>query len=322
MNPPDRTMVYRVSRNKHVMGEFDIDRIVELLDAGEFFWTDLCWTEGMGGWEPLSSLRSEIAAAKAFPAFTTAAPAAAGRRRMASPKAPSSGATRTHVAGWSWFVAGVSLGALVGLLTAQLFPEEVQVDRIVKKIVEKPVEVVRTVERRVEVPARLTGEQLEALEFAKARDDALRRDIGYGAESMVPVMDKKVRVIINCQADSEVVSEAIIRSRIEAVLRRNGYTVLGRDVKDFASTFLVADINSANAKVRDRFTGYIMLSVKQRCLVNGGGIQKLAWVTMNQYGFAISYSSQHLHQIPSHYDDLAVKATDDLLMAGPLRYSK
>ncbi len=328
MNPPDRTLVYRVSRNKHVMGEFDIDRIVELLDAGEFFWTDLCWTEGMGGWEPLSSLRSEIAAAKAFPAFTTAAPAAAGRRRMASSKAPSPGATRPHVAGWSWIAAGVSLGALVGLLTAHLFPEVVQVDRpvdrIVEKIVEKPVEVVRTVERRVEVPAQLTEEQQRAIDFAKEREDALKREVGYGSTAMIPVVGKKVKIFVTMDAAlKRIVTEESIRARVEAAFRRNGFEPVDpSDDSVFCNTVIDAQIFRADQESTLQIAGVIRLKVAQYFLASGADIVKLAWFDVKVYDAALRYGRDSFHKLPAHFEEYAVEASNDLAKAGKLPISK
>ncbi len=328
MNPPDRTLVYRVSRNKHVMGEFDIDRIVELLDAGEFFWTDLCWTEGMGGWEPLSSLRSEIAAAKAFPAFTTAAPAAAGRPRMASSKAPSPGATRPHVAGWSWIAAGVSLGALVGLLTAHLFPEVVQVDRpvdrIVEKIVEKPVEVVRIVEKRVEVPARLTEEQQRAVELAKELEDAFKREVGHGSTSMIPVLGKKVKIFVTMDAVlKRVVTEESIRARVEAAFRRNGFEPVDpSDQSVFCNTLIEAQIFRADPESTVQIAGVLRLKVSQYFWASGADVVKQAWFDVQVYGSALRYGSDAFDKLRAHFEEYAIQACNDLAKAGKLPLRK
>jgi hypothetical protein len=328
MNPPDRTLVYRVSRNKHVMGEFDIDRIVELLDAGEFFWTDLCWTEGMGGWEPLSSLRSEIAAAKAFPAFTTAAPAAVGRRRMASPKAPSPGATRPHVAGWSWIAAGVSLGALVGLLTAHLFPEVVQVDRpvdrIVEKIVEKPVEVVRIVEKRVEVPARLTEEQQLAIDFAKEREDAYKREVGYGSTSMIPVLGKKVKIFVTMDPVlKRIITAETIRARVEAAFRRNGFEPVDpKDHSVFCNTLIEAEIFRADQESTVQIAGVIRLKVSQYFVAEGSDIVKVARFDVRLYENALRWGSNYFHELPARFEEYAVQACNDLAKAGKLPIRK
>jgi len=326
MNPPDRSLIYRVSRNGHVMGEFDIDRIVELLDSGEFLWTDLCWAQGMGGWGPLTSLRAEVAAAKAFPPVAAVpAPVASGRRRV--PPAPGlvspSQAAGPKSSGWAWVAGGVTLGALVGLLTTHLFPQVVLVDRPVEKIVDRPVEVIRTVEKKVEVPAALTAVQLEAIDFAKKKEDAFRREVGWGSTSMVPVFDKKIRVVVSSQADRGAVNIESIRARVESVLRRNGFVVITEsDTTQFASTLLVASLLCVDPKNESQLSGYISVEVKQYMFVAGGGIMKQAWVGMGDYEFTLQYGSLNFHQIPGLFDDLAVRASNDLLKAGELPYSK
>jgi len=305
------------------MGEFDIDRIVELLDSGEFMWTDLCWHQGMSAWAPLTNLRSEVAAAKAFPPVAgSPSPVVSGRRRSPPPAAtPVSAASRS--AGWWWVVAGASLGAIVGLLTAHLFPTIVQVDRPVEKIVDRPVEVVRTVEKRVDVPAQLTPAQLEAIDFAQKRDDAYKREIGWGTTAMVPVHDKKIRVFVESQADPNAVSVDAIRARVESVFRRNGFKILAEDDRsDFASTFVIATLKCVDPKDENQISGSLGLSVKQYVFLAGVGIQKRAWVTMGDYGFTLQYGSNNYHKIPELYDDFAVRVANDLLKAGPLPYSK
>ena len=326
MNPPDRSLIYRVSRNGHVMGEFDIDRIVELLDSGESLWTDLCWAQGMAGWGPLTGLRAEIAAAKAFPPVAAVpVPVASGRRRV--PPAPAlvspPQAMGSKSSGWTWIAGGVTLGALVGLLTTHLFPQVVLVDRPVEKIVDRPVEVIRTVEKKVEVPAALTAVQMEAIDFAKKKEDAFRREVGWGATSMVPVFDKKIRVVVSSQADPGAVNIESIRARVESVLRRNGFVVITEsDTTQFASTLLVANLLCVDPKNESQLSGYISVEVKQYMFVAGGGIMKQAWVSMGDYEFTLQYGSLNFHQIPGLFDDLAVRASNDLLKAGELPYSK
>lgn len=326
MNPPDRSIVYRVSRNGHVMGEFDIDRIVELLDSGELLWTDLCWTQGMAGWGPLTGLRAEVAAAKAFPPVAAVpAPAASGRRRV--PPAPSlvspTQATGPKSSGLAWIAGGVTLGALVGLLTTHLFPQVVLVDRPVEKIVDRPVEVIRTIENRVEVPAPLTAAQREAIEFAKKKEDAYRRETGWGATSMVPVFDKKVRVAVRSQADKGAVNIESIRARVESVFRRNGFEVVTEtDTNQFASTIVIANLLCVDANDENQISGHVSVEVKQYVFVSGGGIMKQAWVSMSEYEMTIRYGSLNFHLIPGLFDDFAVRASNDLLKAGELPYSK
>ncbi len=324
MNPPDRALIYRVSRGGHVMGEFDIDRIVELLDSGEFMWTDLCWHQRMSGWVPLAQLRGEIAAAKAFPPVAAMpAPVASGRRRAQTPMPQvSSQVSSSNVAGWGWVAGGVAVGAVVGLLITHLFPNVVTVDRPVEKVVIKPVEVVRNVERRVEVPAALSKEQQEAIDYATEKQDALMREVGVGATAMIPVIDKKIKVFVSMDdVLKRAVSESTLKARVETVFRRNGFTVVDeKDSDNFANTIIVAEIFRADDATPDRIEGVIRLKVSQYYLASGAFVQKLAWFDVKSYENALRFGSDGYHRLPALFENFAVEAANDLSKAGKLPY--
>jgi hypothetical protein len=240
MNPPDRMAIYRVSRNGHVMGEFDIDRIVELLDSGEFMWTDLWRHESTPAWRPLTELRSEVAAAKAFPPFVAAPVAAVAGRRSAV--RPAAGPAQTRAAsagmpGWGWVLSGVSLGAVVGLLVTHFFPIVVQVDRpvdrIVEKVVEKPVEIVRVVEKRVDAPAVLTPAQSAAVVFSRRLFDADEQRPGVSPYKL----SDKVKVVGNFEGEgASHLAAGVILARVETAFRRQGFTTLPADSEDHPFT--------------------------------------------------------------------------------------
>lgn len=297
------------------MAECDIDRIVELLDAGEFLWTDLCWTKGMSAWEPLSNLGQEIKAAKAFPPATATLVRAASSRRL-TPVPPISGprgGTARAYPGWLWVVAGVSVGALVGLLTTHLFPEVVLVDRPVDKVVE-----------RVEVPAPLTEAQQQAILFAKERDDAFKREVGYGSTSMIPVMGKKVKVYVSMDdVLKKVVSEESIRARVEAAFRRNGFEpVSPSDDGVFCNTLVEAQIFRADQESKVQIAGVIRLKISQYFVAQGSGVTKLAWFDVVNYESALRWNSDFFHKLPTEFEEYAIRASNDLAKAGNLPYRK
>ncbi len=219
------------------MGEFDIDRIVELLDSGEFLWTDLCWTQGMSGWAPLTQLRGAVAAAKAFPPVAAMpVPVASGRRRV--PPAPalvsSPQAMGSKPSGWAWIAGGVTLGALVGLLTTHLFPQIVLVDRPVEKVVEKvvdrPVEVVRYLEKRVDVPAELSAEQRAAEIFYKRFYDRTAHKEGGRLFNL----SDKVKVYSGISgAGARFFSEGLVKAKVESAFRAQGFKVLSEESRDY-----------------------------------------------------------------------------------------
>jgi hypothetical protein len=311
------------------MGEYDIDRVVELLDSGEFLWTDLCWTQGMAGWAPLSALRGEIAAAKAFPPVAAAAaPVASGRRlRQAPPAQPAaSQANAPAASGWAWVVGGVTLGALVGLLTAHLFPNVVEVDRpvekIVEKIVDRPVEVIRTVERRVDVPAALSAEQ-------KAAEVFFRRFFDFNEHKKGNALFKvsnRVKVFTNFSGDGKyAVSEGLVRAKVESVFRSQGFKVLTEDSKE--SPYSIIDINGnildSGSRPGISVSGSYSIEISQFVHFMSSSddaspstmVIKDAELTLYRKGGVLIYGSQHFGDIPEAYEKFAQQAAGELRKA-------
>ncbi len=339
MNPPDRTVIYRVSRNGHVMGEFDIDRIVELLDAGEFLWTDLYWGQGMSGWSPMTNLRSEVLAAKTFPPVVAISrPTASGRRAMSPAGVPASAASASGVAGWWWVVGAVVVGALAGLMTTYFFPTIVVVDRPVEKIVEKPVEVVRTVEKVVdrpvevvrmvdkivEVPTALTPEQQEALVLVERLHDPKRRTVGVGLFKL----SEKVKVVYDVEgAGSGHLNSGAIVSRVESAFRGHGFTVLPRDYRGSPYTIVsisglfLEDTNS-NGIVMSISGGY-RITVSQPGLVlnpfdkapSSSREIKIGLVDLYSRSGSIDYGSSNFYKVPDVFARVAEDCAKELRKA-------
>ena len=323
MSPPNRSIIYRVSRSGHVMGEYDIDRIVELLDSGEFLWTDLCWAQGMAAWAPLSNLRAEIAAVKAFPSSASmATPVASGRRRMQVPTSQMAApqAAAPSVAGWVWLVGGVTLGVLVGLLTTQLFPNIVQVDRPVEKIVEKPVEVIRTVERA----SRLTSDQQTAIAFTNRLIDG--KDLKVGV-SLFKLSDK-VKIINRIVGSGSAHSAlSVVTARVESMFRQNGFKVLPLESEDYPYTIVyvggvVLDNTDSNGRTTN-LSGFHSVSMAQPITYfstfdtigsEGMPIRKTNMVLYEKRG-AYYYGSSNFNKIPDLYSKSAEAAAAELRKA-------
>jgi len=339
MNPPDRTVIYRVSRNGHVMGEYDIDRIVELLDVGEFLWTDLYWGQGMADWSPMTNLRSEVLAAKTFPPVVAMSrPAASGRRGMSPAGAPVSASAASRVAGWWWGVGAVLLGALAGLLTTHFFPTIVVVDRpvekIVEKIVEKPVEVVRTVEKPVEVikmvdkivevPAVLTPEQNASIVFTRRLFDTEQRRIGV---SLFKLSDK-VKVIVDLEGEgASRLSGGLVQAKVESAFRRQGFKVLSKDSDDYP--FTIVEVNGVflENKYGDGsvigISGSYELEIRQplicfnpwdfsgpeKRMIMGGNVK------VYEKAGTLKYGISNLYKVPDVYEGIAEEAANDLRKA-------
>jgi len=323
MNQPNRTLIYRVSRSGHVMGEYDIDRIVELLDSGEFLWTDLFWAQGMAAWAPLSNLRAEVAAVKAFPVSAVMpTPVASGRRRMQAPSAQvaKTQATTPSVAGWMWIVGGVTLGVLVGLLTTHLFPNTVQVDRPVEKIVEKPVEVIRTVERT----SRLTTDQQTAIAFTSRLIDGKDSKVGVSLSKL----SDKVKVINRIVGGGSTHSAlSVVTARVEAMFRQNGFKVLSIESEDYPFTIVyvggvVLDNTDSDGRTIN-LSGFHSVSMAQPITYFSSfdiigsenmAIRKANMVLYEKRG-AYYYGSSNFNKIPDLYSKSAEAAAAELRKA-------
>lgn len=343
MNPPDRTVIYRVSRNGHVMGEYDIDRIVELLDAGEFLWTDLYWGQGMAGWSPMTNLRSEVLAAKTFPPVVAVSrPAASGRRGMSPGGAPVSAPAASGVAGWWWIVGAVVVGALAGLMTTHFFPTIVVVDRPVDKIVEKivekpvevvrtvekvvdrPVEVVRTVEKMVPVPAELTPLQNASIIFAQRLFDPAQKKTGISLFKL----SNKVKIYENFDGSgAHLIPTGVIVARVESIFRRQGFKVLSKDSQDYPYTAVSVGGVFLENKWGDGsvvgVSGSYQLELYQPLVTfnpydDSGPDKRLIMegsVRMYDRSGTLKYGTSNLYEIPTVYERLAEQGANDLRKA-------
>jgi hypothetical protein len=327
MNQPNRTLIYRVSRSGHVIGEYDIDRIVELLDSGEFLWTDLCWAQGMAAWAPLSNLRSEVAAVKAFPAAAAMpTPVASGRRRMQAPAAQTAApqVSASGIAGWMWIVGGVTLGALVGLLTTHLFPNVVQVDRPVEKIVEKPVEVIRTVEKIVDRKISLTDEQAEGLVLAARINDPTERKIGVRLFKL----SNRVKVLYGVEGKGRSnVDSGTIVARVESAFRGHGFTVLPKDSKESPYSVvkvggLFLETTASNGSVLSISGSYSVTIAQPLLALNPFDNSKAEFRTI-KVGMvdlytregAIDYGANNFYKVPDVFARAAETCAEDLRKA-------
>ncbi len=340
MNPPDRTVIYRVSRNGHVMGEYDIDRVVELIDAGEFLWSDLYWGQGMSGWAPLTNLRAEVLAAKTFPPVAaTPRPVSSGRRGI-----PPVGATAptsvpaSRVSGWWWLAGAVLLGILSGMITTHFFPTIVHVDRpvekIVEKTVEKPVEVIRTVEKPVEVikmvdkivevPAALTTEQREAITLMDRLHDPKKRTVGVGLFGLSERV--KIFYLVEGKGSGNLNSGAIV-SRVESAFRGHGFTVIHKDSKEAPYSVVkigglfLEDTNGNGVTLS--VSGNYRITVAQPAIVMNPYDQagsasreiKIGLADLYSAGGSINYGANNFYRVPEVFARAAEDCAKELRKA-------
>jgi hypothetical protein len=245
MKPPDRSISYSISCNGHIMGEFEIDRIAELLAYGEFKESDLYYTEGMADWDVLASLKTEVEAARAFPPSKaqSAQPAPKKpkiktpppRKRQAPKPASRVQSQPASSGGKSTFYLPVFVGLACGYVWTLLFPRE--------KIV--------TVERVVDVPY----ERVVATSAGSAvtADDIRRLGLGAAVESarlsrndedkVFPhTAGSAIRVAVKVTGSvaNGGVPEEKVRARVEQLLASRGLRVASAGEE--SETGLVMDI--------------------------------------------------------------------------------
>jgi hypothetical protein len=251
-----------------------------------------------------------------------ATPVASGRRRMQVPTSQMAApqAAAPSVAGWVWLVGGVTLGVLVGLLTTQLFPNIVQVDRPVEKIVEKPVEVIRTVERA----SRLTSDQQTAIAFTNRLIDG--KDLKVGV-SLFKLSDK-VKIINRIVGSGSAHSAlSVVTARVESMFRQNGFKVLPLESEDYPYTIVyvggvVLDNTDSNGRTTN-LSGFHSVSMAQPITYfstfdtigsESMPIRKANMVLYEKRG-AYYYGSSNFNKIPDLYSKSAEAAAAELRKA-------
>ncbi len=264
MKPPDRSKYYSVSCNGHVMGDFEIDRIAELMACGEFTESDLYYAEGMADWDVLASLKKEIEAARAFPPSNTQSVQPAPKRpkiktppprKRQTPKQVSRGHSRpASSAGGTPLVLPVIIGLSLGYLWTVLFPREKTVT--VERIREVPVERVVATAAGSAITAddirRLgLGAAVEGARLARNDEDKI---FPHGAGSVIRVAVKVTGSVANGG-----VSEGKVKARVEQLLVSRGLRVAaaGED----GETRLTLDIQLFGKQ--DDISGHIGMTLSQ-----------------------------------------------------------
>ena len=321
MNPPDRNVIYSVSRNGHVMGDFDIDRVAEMLKCGEFFETDLYYAEGMSDWDALVSLKKEVEAARAHPPGNSGPPTTA--KKSPKVKAPP---LRKHVVpkpvsqphpqvASSWSVVRLLPGLLVGVVSGYLwtafFPQE--------KIV--------TIERTREVPV----ERVVSTDVGSAIgvDDLRRLGLGAAVEGAL-VTDRDEHKLFPLTVGSPIqvsvkvvgsianggVSDEKVRARVEQLLSASGLQVaaLGQP----SETHLALDIQLFRGA--DDIAGHIGITLFQTIQAGKDRIwRKGAYPVWRRSKYFTGYNTETLSLLPLLTDELTTEVATALLRLAPAR---
>lgn len=166
----------------------------------------------------------------------------------------------------------------------------------------------------------MTPLQQKAIAYYSSVDDAIKRDVGFGASAMLPVADKKIKLFINIDdVLKKSVTEESIRARVEAVFRRNGYVIVDPlDNSGFVNTIITAEIFRADDKSTIQIAGVLRINVSQFCIVASAGVMKRTVADVHRYETAVMFGSSNFYKFPSYFEDFATQASNNLSKAGPL----
>jgi hypothetical protein len=246
------------------MGDFEIDRIAELLACGEFSEADLYYTDGMADWDVLASLKKEVEAARAFPPSKAHPPQPVAprpkiktpppRKRQATKTAGRSQSQSAPSAGLTALILPVIIGLVSGYLWTVMFPREKTV--IVNRVVDVPYERVVATSAGSAITAddirRLgLGAAVEAARMARSDEDMI---FPHFAGSVIRIAVKVTGSVANGG-----VPEEKVRARVEQLLVSKGFRVAasGED----SETSLVLEIQLFGPQ--DDISGHIGMTLSQ-----------------------------------------------------------
>ena len=337
MGIPDRSAVYKIRRGSHVMGDFDIDRIVQQLDWGELFETDFYLPPGSKRWLPLERLKAEIDSARATGVVSPkSGPGGAQSRRSSASKSHKS----TSSAGVSAPAHAVKpssgksvlgplfAGLIIGVTASFILMPVKVIERPVEKIVERPVDrvVERVVVRDVEVPAAPAGEHAAAIQYYQKMEDALKRRVGIGSSVLLPVVGGRIAIRISMDAVLEASAGPVaveLHKRVEDVFRAEGFEVIPADDRGPAPLTVVnVGVYRANPNSTSALTGYLQVEIDQFCIISGGDVHKKAWINAHAYRQPVSMRVGEFPSLVENVAALCSRAAEDLANAGPLPYAK
>ena len=188
---------------------------------------------------------------------------------------------------WAALSIFVLLAMLVGLvLGGLLFPRSFKV--------EVPVEVVRTIEKPVNVPEPLTADQTSWMKEMGAALTAYNApSVAYLETAVMPLRNKvKVDVLMSDDLNARV-PRSSVQAKVEQRLREAGITVLPNDAEasDFNTTvFVIFDV-----MVQDKtgmLIGDVRLNINQTMLCYTGDVWRKSNVMTAGFGTTISYGTE------------------------------
>jgi hypothetical protein len=323
MKAPDRSIIYTVSKNGHVMGDFDIERLAQYIDWGELsFDSDHYNTDDIEDWRPLSDLKGEVAAAKANPPQASATVVRKPRTKKAPPVKPKRQLVKPSLKAVPKLRWGMplSLGIIAGCVAAYVaahflmsFMDIRPEDRIVVRTVD------RVVEKVVEVPGRNTFTP----EAARLRDLGIKvesaRELGNDEAAIFPFV-KSAPVYLKVSVVGGVIrgaiTEARLRDRIESLLRSKGFHFS----PDRNSVETEIEVELQVFGTAPHISGHYAFTLRQRLHVGKGDVwRKGRFPVWRGSKYFTGYDDATLSLVPLLSDELSAAVVDALTNAGIVR---
>ena len=320
MKAPDRSIIYTVSKNGHVMGDFDIDTLAQHIDWGELsFDSDQYNTDDFDDWRPLSELKGEVTATKANPPQAAATVVRKPRAKKAPPVKPKRQLVKPSLKAvpkprWGMPLSlGIITGCVAAYVAAHLLMTFIDIrpeDRII----------VRTVDRIVEKVVEVPGTNALTPEAARQRDIGVKvesaHDFGNDKAAVFP-FDKASPVHLRVSVVGGVIrgaiTEARLRDRIESLLRSKGFHFS----PDQNSVETEIEVELQVFGTAPHISGHYAFTLRQRLHAGKGDVwRKGRFPVWRGSKYFTGYDDATLSLVPLLSDELSSAVVDALTNAG------
>lgn len=218
---------------------------------------------------------------------------------------------QTHPVLWVfWFAGTLVVGVVIG---RQAFPAV--------KVVERPVEIVKTIEvpaRAVQAPVGvLSTEHKDALfEQKRMQEAANSPQIAFGPTAIMPLRNRVRVIVVGPEAIFAKISRDEVQRRVEEAFRAKGLEVVDISAPSGSwNTTAFANLELMAQEDSPMIVGTVQLRINQTLICFSDGSWRKANVMANDYSMTISYGTLNYGKIPEIYDGLAAAAAADLLKA-------
>ena len=316
MKAPDRRIIYTVSKNGHVMGDFDIDTLAQYIDWGELsFDSDQYNTDDFDDWRPLSELKGEVTATKANPPHAAATVVRKPRAKKAPPVKPKRQLVKPSLKAVPkprWGMP-LSLGIITGCVAAYLLMTFIDI-RPDGQII------VRTVDRVVEKPVEVPGRSASTTEAARQRDLGIKvesaHELGNDENAIFP-FDKSAPVYLKVSLVGGVIRGAItevsLRDRIESLLRSKGLHFS----PDQNSVETEIEVELQIFGTAPHISGHYAFTLRQRLHAGKGDVwRKGRFPVWRGSKYFTGYDDATLSLVPLLSDELSSAVVDALTNPG------